>query len=319
VNEKTGVPPIVQQTRKFSISVSNDVWRIDIESAIRLAEACFDGTNVYEYLDYRSGSTFAAITKGPYPTDLEWDKRLLWFVYAMPLSVRNQNRLTFPAPWGDARNEVLPNCCRSDLQWGSKNEVSPMEVRFSYDAEVLESNITHMTLWPVGSTLSEREVEIERVHQYSDGLVLATYKVVAWTNLGLCSIPSRWILKRIPTEVPVTYEYEGTIDICSNLSSEIWVKPSRPVRVIDTRVRNVGNGINYVSYVTTNGEWIALSQLRVPLPNKDYFLRTPVLRSPRRVFVSILAVLVVAPVVVYLYYILRCKLTTKPTSTTNNS
>lgn len=293
----------VDQIRSFSAWFGAHGWLIENRRPTADDFAFCDTENIYEVLDHRGGRPTAVVTEAGYPTDLPWDKRLVWFSYSGEAGAFHARGGLLP-PFGDIRSDVLPNGAFMDARWGSAGGAAPERAVFRFSSDCLKTNVQNLRLLPVGKDLEDRDKEIRQLRKtFPEKAVLAEYRVLAWTNAGQVLLPARWVLRKCAPDQRPYYEIEGWVTGVGLIAPPQFPKPKTGTRVLDVRFRDVRRGIAYLKYDLESSAWLAkddpiLRRKTSVTKRQELFITMPSdVNRWRWFFVSLLVLLLSAPAI----------------------
>jgi hypothetical protein len=241
-----------------------------------------------------------------YPVDWDWDQRVLWFTYCATDYLRDREGKHVIIPGGDPRHDAHVAACRASMLWRSEEDISPTNVVFRIDWELLTQAPNAFKLQPPGRTLNEREDRFQALMQVlKEGQMMARFQVKKWISFEKINVPEEWVLERFDSSERVARIYEGKTTSIKPLSRNPSVTIPETAEVVDKRVRSISDGINYVTYSISNGQILELKSpdlgaLTARRVSKNMYVRPPDLWRKRALFIALITVILLSPLAVML-------------------
>ncbi len=234
------------------------------------------------------------------PVDLDSDYRLIWFAYCAKTYIQQHQGKPVVLPFGDTRLDDYVYGTRMKANWPSHSALCPAVVDFGFDRRSFDRGIKNLTFEPAGSFLNDRENQIATYGANStNNQIIATFAVQQWTNAGDIQIAARWRLDLLLYSKPALICYGDAHDF--QVTSQKIAAPRLSESCLITDKRIMGNGINSVRYNITDGKIPSLADIRIPRISNPTYQMPPNQKAIRAVMVSLLAIVLVAPVIVLLY------------------
>ncbi len=248
-----------------------------------------------------------------YPVDWEWDQRMLWFAYCAQEYLRGRDGQHVIIPGGDPRHDPHVAACRATIQWRSQDDIAPASVEFRVDPELLQQAPAFFKLQPPGKILDAREERYQALMKVlKKEQLMGRFQVKKWISFEKMNVPEEWTLERHDSSGKVTRIYEGKTTAVKPLSGSTPLILPENAHVVDKRVRSVAEGINWVNYSVSNGQFLewkspALAALAARRISRNQHVRPPDLWLRRTMFSTAIAAILFAPVGVMLLRKIRRK------------
>ncbi len=249
-------------------------------------------------------SLIASAYHDGYPIDLDWDERLLWFVYCATSYIKENEGKPVVIPHLDARLDLNVHGCRLKSRWGSPHALVPEHADFLFDQSVFKNSVELLEFKTPGDVLDIRERLYRNTSAaYTNGNVRAVIEVSSWKQVANMDIPEHWKLLQWERG-DLAYLTVGNVDSASTLTEVATPLVQDGAWVTDKRVRTLGAKVNFVGYTTTNGNIPSATSPHVRklisrIAQDQYYVLPPNLRAKRVLFGIALSVLMLLPLVTY--------------------
>lgn len=285
-----------------------------------------DGTNVYsrfvdgEFVPPKKLSIEIAesgeICAGLIPINNDQWTVFPWFVYCsgsifgsrMPGDI-------MPVPWGAPRDNPITSVCEPKVVTFDQPPFLPKQCKFYVSARnikmIVSTNFTN---------IKDKDTLRLQLNRYPDNFLAGEYRVVSSTNIAGYEIPLQFEGKRFgfPLESSsqswIEQIYKGDVQFIQtqNMESPLPPIPSKKrFVVVDSRLRDLGGGVNAFSYEIKNGVWPAIipgdAIIAFELNKKNKLVSTSKISLRRRiVWLAFFLIIVIPP-----YFIFRNKQNSK--------
>lgn len=255
----------VQQRLSITVSARDQQWQIQTDYGGGLVDyyGC-NGTNVFRVLDdHRAplNSLPGIVEADDYPADATPCVTVPWLAFCS--AGRLDNKVPIPVPWTMARTSPSAYLYRWEVERSSTMPKLPSHIKFltDPDKEKLAAKGTYLIREGLDNPARQLRSE-DYVLLGGRDRVGADYTVLAKTNLsGL----------EIPTDIQLIYfdhlgpnktgkpklKYEILLDSISPLpeTAELLPPISKPVDVVDYRLRDEAVPLDFALYRVSNGSW----------------------------------------------------------------
>lgn len=259
---------LTNQTLPFEIRVAGHKWQLrDYELSGAHWTRGSDGVHIYHvFQDGEAARPFDAgmVQDGPMPLG-GYPSALPWLAFASSSLFEDANAHLPFAPWADPYFEpaVCAYGCRVWLC--AEPPYLPEAINFSVTAEAVDRFRASPYLIREGKSLSDIQAQVMRVQSQPSGFKGGTYRVKQWTNVSGLKLPLAFELLSLRPPVhagrgsnsPVAARFTGS-GIAYRRDAMTDALPaihSKPVSVIDLRIRSAIPPIDAIRYPVTNA-WI---------------------------------------------------------------
>ncbi|HWQ91070.1 MAG TPA: hypothetical protein VN673_05315, partial [Clostridia bacterium] len=266
----------VQQTipSKFQVSVRGPVWQIigTFPNSNYTVSGC-DGTNIYTILHDLTQTNSSepdvlpgSVSPEQFPTDVAWQTAIPWVAFASAHYLDNSKDGFLPGCWGQPRNNPEMWILRNRIVRSQVAPHLPLEITYVVDQKLQAAAKTNAHLL---SALPDKEI-YKAVFQYRPEFACGEYRVKSKTNWNGLELPLEFEVIRYYPKYTSTAEYQGPAvinafrgkvhHITSALPSELMPKANGAISVADFRYSKRDIGVDFITYVGTNGTF--------PLPSE---------------------------------------------------
>jgi len=298
----------LERTVNFSIEVDSvaQTWKIEDLSHPTTTAYRHNETIVHKlYTPERSTGLYEVSQfENEYPIDLQWDQRILWFVYCAGDFLREREGSPVILPFGDPRMDAYLHAIRMEnVTWREKNDICPEQAEFRVDLKLLDDAHQSLSFLPLGNVLTSRAEAIsDLANVLTNGQVMAKLEVLVWTNWSNSGVPREWRILRFASSGKLNREYRGVLQNVSDLDSVAHLALTTPAEIVDKRVR--GGGVNSVGYVVADGSLPARDSDRVQTLVReartlDRFTLPPDKTLGQHLIVGLIAFLLLLPILIW--------------------
>jgi len=205
-----------------------------------------------------------SLLQAGYPVDLDGDQRLVWLLYCGRDYLHKNDGKPIPQPTGDVRYDFQVATTIGKCEWAQTNDVSPQQVKFIYDPQLLDDATAMMTFEPQGDFLNERRRAFIAFKSLPSNTLLAQLSVLAWTNAGSFRLPLHWrFVNYYSGSQKIKAESEGVLQSISRIDQISRVDLSGTIKVSDSRLRDINLEVNGGEYLITDGDIPSVSRARL--------------------------------------------------------
>jgi hypothetical protein len=269
----------------------------------------YDGNFILERPNYNASNAWYIVSSpnDSYPIDLDFDQRLVWFIYCAKNYLLQRQGQPVILPFGDARADSYVHGCRFNGKWLSDSQSCPDTAEFSFDSQLFQDGIKQLSFESDATYLKDREKQfMDYSHGNTNGEVLARFQVTEWADAGGLKIPTAWNLD-LYWYAMHSFQCTGTArNIQINHETVNFPVLSKIAVITDKRVRNAGFAINSVHYQITDGQIPkSIQDIKIPKSsvNNNFTQMPPDLKKTRAFF----TILILATIIVPLPFLLRRK------------
>lgn len=249
---------LINSVRRLTVSFDrkNNQWRLDNiskDSHTAFQKDLILQRSVVGPKDKKADFVKVSSDLDGYPIDVDWAERLAWFAFCAKNFLANKDGQPVIVPSADTRWDFYVHCCRAKIHWRSEQDSCPEEVQFLFDKELFKKSIDQLNVQAQGNALNSRaELYKNFESEYTNGTLVAVFKVNDWKAVAGYGVPNSWGLEifwfgRLSFRCLATTLNATVVDQIEPLAI------SMNAEVADFRVRDASHGINFVSYRITNG------------------------------------------------------------------
>lgn len=267
---------ITNQVWRYEVSMTRSNWvlrSIYDPQSDWYSELFGHGTNIFNALsDPRADEDWplpGTVVPVPYPSHDSYYITVPWLAFCSFLFFANGNSLALPLPDMQASVRVDAHLSRARVSFLDTSFRLPQAIAFVADNERAKQAADSDYLRTESLSEDEKLSRFQRyVGRIPDGTVIGEYEVEAVTNLhGGMAVPLRFQLTRYGFSPDITNPqavttypslmFEGHVEtlqvVNGNLSQPLLPKA---VSVADYRLRSPNDGVDFVQYSITNGQWL---------------------------------------------------------------
>lgn len=241
----------------FSVASEGNKWRLDYRENPGRFSAANEGY-VIEKPDYQAGEEWRIISplSEGNPIDLDQEQRLVWFVYGAKKYIQARIGLPVVLPFGDARLDGYAHGCRAEGKWRLPEDICPEYVEFLFDRALYTKGVQQLSWLDNNNSLEQRRKSFDQfLAGHTNGMVIGTLLVSAYTNAAGLGIPASWEFQ-LNWYGSLLYRCVGrTLSVRQADNIEAVTIPSI-VKITDKRVRSENIPIDSVTYSLTNAAQI---------------------------------------------------------------
>jgi hypothetical protein len=241
-------------------------WLIRQQITGRFAKIHNGDVMTQEFLPDRTSYRFfrLSLLQAGYPVDLDWDQRLVWLLYCGRDYLHKNDGKPIPQPRGDVRRDFEVATTIGKCEWAQTNDVSPQQLKFIYNPQLLDNATAMMSFEPQGDYLNERRRAFTAFKSLPPNTLLAQLSVLEWTNAGSFRLPLHWRFVTYDLgNQRINREYEGVLRSISRIEQISRVDLSGTIKVSDLRLRDINLEVNEGGYSITDGNIPSVSRARL--------------------------------------------------------